>query len=252
MQVSKLLYVADTKVRELSPDVLEGLIRLQHKGVQEILFLSTDPSDQNAEGLPGLSVKTRAVVVENLAPDTILHVAEEEKVSLIVVGIDKEKERSYLKSILKKLIDASPLPLLIVNEKEKPMGQGLFDHIIFATDWSGPSEKALKYLLGFKDSISALEVVHVIHEKLTVRDIRQLTDRLVETRKACLAEGIDAESHIYAGKTWEEIVRASQDYKGTLITLGASTKKTIWQELFTQSSVLGGVSEAVVPVLVVP
>jgi len=252
MRVSKLLYVADTKVCELSSTVCERLIPFQHAGVQEVVFLGTASSDQHAEGVPGFPVKNRVVVVDDLVPDIILRVAEEEGISLIVVGLDKGEERSYLKSILKKLIDTSPLPLLIVSEKEGQGEKGLFDHIIFATDWSGPSEKALKYLLGFKDSMSTLEVVHVIHEKLTVRDIRQLKDRLVETRKVCLDEGIDAESHIYAGKTWEEIVRASQDYKGTLITLGASTKKTMWKELFTQSSILGVVSEAVVPVLVVP
>lgn len=47
--------------------------------------------------------------------------------------------------------------------------------IIFATDWSPSSENALVYVLNFKEIIKELDIVHIISEKLTVRDLRELT-----------------------------------------------------------------------------
>ncbi len=42
-----------------------------------------------------------------------------------------------------------------------------------------------------------------------------------------LEEKIDAESHIYAGKTSEEILLAAKEYDASLIIMGVSSKNAI-------------------------
>ena len=89
-------------------------------------------------------------------------------------------------------------------------------------------------------------------DKLTVKDIRELKQRLAQTRKMCLTKKIDAESHIYAGRTVEEIITASEDYRATLIVLGSVPKKPFYKEIFRRNSSCRVAEEAAVPVLVVP
>jgi nucleotide-binding universal stress UspA family protein len=254
MKVSKLLYVAGTKECDLSSCTMGKIDLFQQRGCQQIVFLPIAPSPEQLEELSRLSINSKVLTDRELSPEDIVKTAEEENVSLIMVTTDSDKEGLPIDSTLRDLMEISPIPILVLkrSEEQESSERGLFDHTIFATDWSQSSEKALEYILGFKESMNALEVVHVINEKLTVKDMRQLKDRLVKTRKICLDEGIDAESHIYAGKTWEEIVRASQDYRGTVITLGTGSKKSFWKTLFKEKSLFKIIKEAPVPVLVVP
>jgi nucleotide-binding universal stress UspA family protein len=254
MRVRKLLYIADRKKRGLSPQTMENLLAFRKGGVEEIVFLNAETPESRIEELSRLSVKSKVLSDVDVSPDVITRITKDENISLIVIGLEKEGEDTHINAVLKDLIEITTIPLLIVKENgnNKISERGLFDHIIFATDWSASSEKALQYLLGFKELMSALDIVHVFNRKLTVKDMRDLRDRLVETRKICLDEGIDAESHVYAGKTGEEIVRASQDYRGTVIVLGASTRKSFWKELFDKNATYGVIREASIPVCVVP
>jgi nucleotide-binding universal stress UspA family protein len=254
MKVRKLLYIADRKERELSHHTIHNLMAFRQRGVEEIVFLNADMTESQKEELSRLSVKSRALSDINVSSGVITRISKEENISLIVIGLEKESEDTQINAVLKDLIEITTIPLLIVKENgnDEISEKGLFDHIIFATDWSASSEKALQYLLDFEELISALDIVHVFNRKLTVKDMRDLKDRLVETRKICLDKGIDAESHVYAGKTDEEIVRASQDYRGTVIVLGASTRKSFWKGLFDKNATYGVVHEASIPVCVVP
>jgi nucleotide-binding universal stress UspA family protein len=93
-----------------------------------------------------------------------------------------------------------------------------------------------------------LEIVNVINKKLSVRDIRNLKMKLVETRKKFLDEDIDAEAHVYAGKPAEEIMLAAEDYEATCIIMGTSNKSS-FEGLFSKSCSYGVAKEAAVPVM---
>jgi len=254
MRVRKSLYIADRKEREVSSQTMENLVAFRQGEVDEIVFLNADMPESKIEELSRLSVKSKVLSDVDVSSDVITRITKEENISLIVIGMEKGREDTQINLVLKNLIEITNIPLLIVKESGngEMSEKGLFDHIIFATDWSASSEKALQYLLSFKELISALDIVHVFNRKLTVKDMRDLKDRLVQTRKICLDKGIDAESHVYAGKTGEEIVRSSQDYRGTVIVLGASTKKTLWKGLFDKNSTYDVVRKASIPVCVVP
>jgi nucleotide-binding universal stress UspA family protein len=99
--------------------------------------------------------------------------------------------------------------------------------------------------------MGVLDIVYVMNEKPTVKDIRQLRERIEELRRICLEEQIDAESHIYAGRTAPEIVLASKDYDATLIVMGYNARGTV-QEILSGSVCFRVAEESSVPVLIIP
>lgn len=255
MRVNKILYIADTNEREMSDGIMNSIVPLRQRGLREIVFVNMNPAEGWMEKLSHLSIKATAITDEELTVKNILNMAHREEASFIAMNIAPHEDVPHRFPFVKKLIERTSIPILF--EKTDNGGsseKGLFDHIIFATDWSSPSGKALKYLLEFRELIGELDIVHVINNKLTIKDMRELKQRLADTRKECLDRGIDAEGHIYAGKTSEEIVRASGEYRGTLVVLGAGENrpKPLWRELLRGNAVYDVVRQATVSVFVIP
>lgn len=262
----KLLYVTNIEENALSFNLMEDPLVLKQVGLEEIVFLQTIPDFMMGKSeatfreewlaeLSNLGIKSKVLTEEVLSLPGILDVASKEKVTLIIVDLDRKTNNPSRSSLIKDLFKSSSIPILVINDNEQVTtaeGRGLFGHVVFATDWSPASEKALTYLFGFKEIMGALEIVNVIDGKLTIRDMRELKERLAHTRKMCLDEKIDAESHIYAGKTPEEIITASKDYRTTLIVMGAMSKKPFLKEIFRKSSTYMVAEEAEASVLIVP
>lgn len=248
----KLLYATNLKENALSFSVIEDILVLRRVGLEDIVFLQTATSKDWLCDMSIQGINSSLLIEKELSLPLILGVASKERVSLIVVNLDSKARKPSRSSLIKDLVKRSSVPVLIINGAAGAAKGGIFKHIVFATDWSPASEKALAYLLGFKEIIEALDIVNVIKGKLTLKDMRELKERLAHTRKVCLDEKIDAESHIYAGETAEEIITASRDYKATLVALGALSKKPFYKEILGGSSSYRVACEAAVPVLVVP
>jgi nucleotide-binding universal stress UspA family protein len=254
MEIRKILFATDLEDQSLALNLLKQVLPLQKLGLKHIFFLQTVPFDRWIEGLSGSKVKARTIIDENLSLVGILETAEEEDVSLIVTHLSKNKTKTSNGLIIRKLMRQSTRPILFANnighmtESDK---KGLFSHIIFATDWSLKSKKALRYILGLKWILGELEIIHVIDRKLTVRDMRELKEKLAQTRKKFLNEKIDAESHIYAVKTLEEIMTAAKDYKGSMIVIGGDAERRGIERLLKKSSSYKIANEAPLPVLVI-
>jgi nucleotide-binding universal stress UspA family protein len=253
MEIRKILFATDLEDQSLALNLLKQVLSLQKLGLEQIFFLQTMPFDSWMEKLSATKVKVKTIIDENLSLSRMLETAEEEDVSLIVTHLSKNKAKTSNGLIIKKLMRQSTRPILFANDTgvAEVVKTGLFSHIIFATDWSLKSEKALRYLLGLKWILGELEIIHVIDRKLTVRDMRELKEKLVQTRKKFLNEKIDAESHIYAGKTLEEIMTAAKDYKGTMIVVGGDAERRGIERLFKKSSSWKIANEATLPVLVI-
>lgn len=247
--------MSDLEDQTLALNLLKQVLPLQELGLEQMFFLQTMPFDKWIEELSSSKVESRIIVVdEDLSFSRILKAAEKEDVSLIVTNLSKNKAKSSRGLIIRKLIRQSTRPILFANnidQMAEPDEKGLFSHIVFATDWSLESEKALNYLLGLKRILGELEVVNVIDRKLTIRDMRELKERLAQSRKKFLDEKIDAEPHIYAGKTSEEILTAAKDYKATTVVIGGDSEKRKLKGLFKKGSSYKIVDEATLPVLVV-
>jgi nucleotide-binding universal stress UspA family protein len=247
----KILYATNLKEHALTYNLIENILVLRRVGLEDMVFLQTIPFKEWLGDLESKGISSRLLIEKELSLPLILSAAKKENVSLIVVNLDKKARKPSRSSLIRDLMRRSPVPILITNGAAAA-GKGLFEHVVFATDWSPASEKALTYLLGFKEIMGELDIVNVIKGKLTLKDMRELKERLAHTRKRCLDEKIDAESHIYAGKTSEEIITASRDYRATLIVLGAVSEKPAYKKIFKEGSSSKIAEEAEVPVLVIP
>lgn len=253
MEVGKLLYVTD--VRQPSFSDVEPVLALRTLGLKEVIFLHTTKVEDWDARLAEYGLKSKTFMVDRRLMPAILNTAHREGVSLIAANLNRGR-RPFRGSLTTELVKASNLPVLILPQDAPAPGSGesdLFAHLVFATDWSPASEKALRYLLriDLKTTTKTLDIVHVIDRKLSVRDMHTLKYKLTESRKIFLDHGIDAEGHVYAGKTSEEIMLAARDYDATCIVMG-TTGKSHLKDLFSGSYSYRVAEESVVPTLVVP
>lgn len=157
-------------------------------------------------------------------------------------------------SALRNRIKTTTVPVLVVDKKEMGLNfasNGLFERVLFATDWSPTSDKALEYILSFKELISEFDIVNVIYEKLTVRALRQLKERLMKARQRCQDHGIETEYHLYAGETAAEIILAAQEYESTAIVMGAAQRQR-FKDIFVGTPSCRVAEGAQVATLIVP
>jgi nucleotide-binding universal stress UspA family protein len=252
IEIKKLLCL--TTLKESTYDLFEGLLDIKRIGLEEIILLSESPPKELRERLSNHRISLRGVEGSGPLVPRILGAAERENPSLIVVHLDREKKKFLRGSTARNLIRNTPFPLLLIHENGKEgdsSTRGLFDSVILATNWSDAAGRAWLYIIGLKEIVGVLDIVYVLNEKPTIKDIRQLRDRVEEIRKICLEEKIDAESHIYAGKTAGEIILASKDYNASLIAMGYQSKG-ILKEIFSGSTCYQVAEESSVPVLIIP
>ncbi len=241
-----MLYVTDLSGRESSVRAVEKLLPLQNKVFTQVVFALPPSSIGWSKDLPEWNVPLKTKALEHFSYRDIVAAAETEHVSLVVVDLDKG---SHL-STLKRLATEAPFPVLVLDREKS--SSDLLDHVIFANDWSLASEKAMDLILSMRDLIHEMEIVHVISEKLTVKDMRELKEKLERSRKICLDGGIDAESHVYAGEVIEEIFTASEDYRGSIIIVGVDSRGTLFKRMSRKSRVAALIKGAELPVLFVP
>jgi nucleotide-binding universal stress UspA family protein len=254
MEVGKLLYVTD--VRQPSFSDVEPVLALRTLGLNEVIFLHTTKVEGWDTRLADYGLTSKTFMVDRRLMPAILNAAHREGVSLIAASLNRDKRGLMRGSVTTELLRGSTLPVLIIPEEvqaSESMEGDVFNHLVFATDWSPASEKALRYLLSIdlKTTTKTLDIVHVIDKKLSVRDMHTLKYKLTESRKIFLDHGIDAEGHVYAGKTSEEIMLAARDYDATCIVMGTTGKSRL-KDLFSPSYSYRVAEESVVPTLVVP
>jgi nucleotide-binding universal stress UspA family protein len=219
-------------------------------------------------GQQGISGKFVAEKKPSLAG--IMGKAQEEKASLIVVNLSSKGPGLSRRSVIKSLMRFTQVPFLLLPEihlppteeayflpMEKALAEapspdgGIFNHVIFATDWSPFSQNCLDTLIHFKENITELEIITVIDKKLSIRDMIGLKDMLGETRNLLKDQGIHAEGHVYAGKPSEEILLAIKDYGGSAIVMDASHRSAL-KTLFYGNCTYEVAEKADVPTLVIP
>jgi nucleotide-binding universal stress UspA family protein len=252
MEVKKLVYATD--LREPTYDIFESLLAIKKTGLERIILLSETAPEGLRRRLSNDGVDLRTVEESKPLPSKILETADREHASLVVTRLNREKKRLFRGDAVRELIRNTRYPLLLIQENaagKRFSTRGLFDSVLLATNWSDSANKAFLYIIGLKEIVGLLDIVYVMNEKPTVKDIRQLKERIEELRRICLEEQIDAESHIYAGKTAAEIVLASKDYDATLIVMGYNAKGPV-QEIFSGSACFRVAEKSSVPVLIIP
>ena len=252
MEVGKLLYVTDISQPKFSE--VERLADLRRLGFEDIIFLGTTKNESWEGRLANYGFNSRTMIADGPLLGRILDVARQEAVSLIAASVNRGAGGLLHRSLTRDLLRSSPVPVMVLHEaaQEARSGQdSIFARVIFATDWSAASQKALGYLIGLKGVIGELEIINVIGKKLSVRDMRNLKKKLAGIRKTFLDEGIDAETHIYAGKPPEELILAAKDYGGTCIVMGTARRSTL-KDVFSRSCSFRVAEDSVLPTLVIP
>lgn len=252
MEITKILYVTDKEKPSFSE--VERLMALRRLGLEEIIFLNPKGEIDWEKRVGDYGVKSKPLAGQGPILPRILSTVEQETASMIAVNLDKGTKKVFSGTRIKQLLRSTPVPILVLNEDAQTKTSeknGIFDHVIFATDWSPLSDVAIRYLLGFKEIIKMVEIVNVISKSLSIRDMRALNKRLVKTRKIFLDEGIDAEAHVYAGKPPEEIMLAALEYSATAIVMGTSRKSPL--KSFSSGSCSYRVAgDTVLPALFIP
>lgn len=259
MERKNLLYVANAVPPKNEPAFSRSLQQLGFENTSYYIMGETARWEEIL-GKQGISGKFHAEKKPSLAG--IMGKAQEEKASLIVVNLSSKGFGLSRRSVIKSLMRFTQVPFLLLPEthylpmQEASSGDpspdgGIFNHVIFATDWSPFSQKCFDSLIHFKENITELEVITVIDKKLSIRDMIGLKDMLGETRNLLKDQGIDAEGHVYAGKPSEEILLAVKDYGGSVIVMDASHRSAL-KTLLYGNCTHEVAEKADVPTLVIP
>ncbi|MBI5016972.1 MAG: universal stress protein [Deltaproteobacteria bacterium] len=287
--VRKVLF--PSKFEELSLRAVEDLYPLRKAGLEEILFLFVVDRDEvgfipyggfdkglaeqlheearlrfedwiktvEAEGLAA-----RAFVEVGRPASQILEVAERESVDLIVAGRQcrLHEGAAHIGATTLEIARRSRVPVLVARcpSEEVPSAQAnLYEHLLYATDFSADSKSALEFLEGLAGAVARVTTVHVISEKVFRHhspeeiEAEEAADRvrLDESCSRLRKAGVETHCLVRAGNVAREILGAADDEACTGIVLGTKGREAFAELL------IGSVSHRVaelssLPVLLVP
>jgi nucleotide-binding universal stress UspA family protein len=252
MGFEKLLHV--TNSQEASLTDIQHFAGLRKLGLEEVIFSQPQNSDAWKTRLGDVGLQAKILEMDGPMVRSILDAAGREGVSFISTDMEAETGGMFRRLFSKELLKLSRVPVMLMPKTAATHAgeqAGMFDHVIFATDWSGSCREVMRYLLKFKGIIKELEIIHVVEKRLSVKEMRELRYMLSAWRSAFLDGGIDAESHIYAGKRHEEILLAAKDYGGTCIVMGGSGKSSV-KSILRRSCSYRVAQGSPVPTIVVP
>ena len=281
MEMKKMLFVTDFE--ELWFDALRSLMVLRKAGLDHVVLLhviersigyyTTEEKSRLmemaevrfvdwAQSLYEEGMECGSYIVVGDTVSKIQATQEEEGTDLVVISRQKRSkvEKLYVDSKTIEFLRKASKPILVHKYKQASgkVNDRLFEMPLLATDWSAPANRALEFLVGLKDIIKKLQVIHVVTEKamagLGKRGLlkmeRENRKKLDELCSALEGEGVDAEYHLYIGDL-TQIENAARERGATLIATG-TTGKSAWQArwLGSVSQKLAEVSE--LPTLLVP
>jgi len=182
---------------------------------------------------PGIDVIVRAAsVLEGEVANAIQKVAEEENVSLVIMGARGKSmiESALLGSVSRGVLRFGDRHLLVMRYKvienhdlEKYCSR-IFAKVLFPTDFSQPSEVALSYLKNIP-SMGELILLHVVSKGETESEITAsvalATQKIDEIARELAREGLKVTSMVIVGHPVEEIRSLAEKEDVSLIALSS-------------------------------
>ena len=287
MKIKKLLFV--TKFEKLCFNALRSLLNLTKADLEHVVFLNIIEKDKVAmhrgvgyqkeeeirlretanirfiewaESLFEQGLEVGVYITVGSVVSQINIAARKEEADLVVIGQPDKGvlEQLYSGSDVSELIRRSSVPVLVYkyisdNRKtpEKP-----FNRPLLAIDWSPASMKAVKYMTELENVIQEIHLVYVAGEKdlkgsameiqKTRKDARQKLDQICDVFED---KGVEARSHVYIGDPVQEIERAAQECRASLIVVGSSGKAA-WVERWIGSTPRKIAEKSEYPTLIIP
>ena len=213
----------------------------------------------------GLKVKTKVdVITEGEVYREILRAAEDEKVSLIVMGA---RGKSHIKNLLlgsvsTKVVRHAKTNLLIMryklveelegvkHEKFCPM---IFSKVLLPTDFSEFAGETISFIKNIKE-IKEFDLLNVVSKGETKEEIEEnvneAKNRLGEIKEELGRAGFMVKDHVRVGNIPEEIISTAEDEDISLIAMNPHGKGW-FKELLVGSTSWAVVRRANRPVLLV-
>jgi len=225
MEIKKMIFVTDFE--ELWFDALRSLMVLRESGLDHVVLMhvidrsigyyTTDEKKRLtamaevrfvdwAQSLFEEGMECGSYIVVGDTVSKVLETEKEEEADLIVISRQKRTklQKLYIDSKTIELIRKTTTPILVHKYKldSGKVNDRLFERPLLATDFSPPANRALEFLVGIKNSIKKLQVIHVETEKamegLGRRGLQKMErenrKKLDELCEALEGEGIEAET----------------------------------------------------------
>ncbi len=175
------------------------------------------------------------VVHEGMAPDAILSFAQAHKADGIVMGTHGQRgfDRLMLGSVTDRVMRRASCPVLVVRNPPRDLmatdKEGRHVHrlrqILFCTDFSEDSERALNYAISATEEYDAeLTLLHVLEEApsaaTTERAIAAATERLDRLISPEARKILKIKTAVRIGKPYRQIIQFAEDEQIDMVAMG--------------------------------
>ena len=186
-------------------------------------------------------VRPETVIREGLATDSILSLADEQKISLIVMGTHGRRgfDRLMLGSVTERVLREAHCPVLAVRKPPRNFvasataGHSIeLRRILFCTDFSDYSNQALDYALSLAaEHNSDLTLVHVLEDipkstrvKETIAKANEVLGRLIppEAKKSHRIV-----TTVRTGRAYQEIVQLASEMDADLVIVAVRGRNAL-------------------------
>ena len=173
------------------------------------------------------------VVEQGNAADSILTFATKRAADVIVMGTHGRRgyDRMVLGSVAERVMRNAPCPVLVVNkppdDSSVVSNEGDREHrlrrILFCTDFSENSERALNYAISATTEYDAeLTLLHVLEEKPAKTDqaMAAATQQLEQLIPAEVRKTLNTRSAVRVGKPYEQIIQFAKQEHPDIVAMG--------------------------------
>jgi nucleotide-binding universal stress UspA family protein len=211
-------------------ETCQGLCEKGKQELQELVRSNTLAE----ESLPEL------VVELGNAADSILTFATKLGADAIVMGTHGRRgyDRMMLGSVAERVMRNAPCPVLVVNKPpddlstaSNEVGQEHRLHsILFCTDFSENSERALNYAISAtKEYDAELTLLHVLEEKPAKTDqaITTATQQLERLIPAEVRKTLNSRFAVRVGKPYEQIIQFAKEAHPDMVAMGVHGRGSV-------------------------
>lgn len=221
------------------PDSFDGVSWNLRTDAEKHLREFTESHNRN-----GLNPKL--VIEEGQIPQSILSLASEKSIDLIVMGTHgwQGMDHFLLGSVAEKILRKAKCPVLVVRRPVtgfvKPPGSPdpvQLRKILYCTDFSEHSERALGYALSLALEYNAeLTLLHVLERIPPPEDLQSVTLTMTRKLEAMIppeaAQWASTKSAVRLGAPYQEIIQLGLESKADLIIMGVRGRNALDLTLF--------------------
>jgi|SRR5208282_233468 len=180
-------------------------------------------------------IQPELVVYEGAAADCILSLAQARKVDLIVMGTHGRRgyDRLVLGSVTNRVMRKTSYPVLAVcGPRHEPvsadMGAGearghRLNRILFCTDFSENSERALSYAISATEEYDAeLTLLHVLDEapRAGTEALAKAAEQLVKLIPPEARKTLKIKTAVRVGKPYQQIIQLAEEAQVDMVAMG--------------------------------